>query len=139
MLGYAFIIEYIAGKTNRVADALSRQAEKGHFTVAETCKQEQKLVELAALSVPVPSWLEEIGILFFKPADGTIETTMQGEQIVSKLVSQGRCFVLQRIYLESSTEELDDLLRTRDKLLRELKENLSATHLKMKQYHNLCR
>lgn len=46
----------------------------------------------------------EIGILFFKPADGTIETTMQGEQTVSKLVSQGRCFVLQRIYLESSTD-----------------------------------
>lgn len=79
MLGYAFIIEYITGQTNRVADALSRQAEKGHFTVAKTYKQEQKLVELTALSVPVPSWL-----VFYKPTDDSIETTVQGDQTVSK-------------------------------------------------------
>lgn len=60
LFGYDFIIEYKAGKGNRVADALSGQTEKGQCMNAETREQDQKVLKLAAILVPISSWLEEI-------------------------------------------------------------------------------
>ena len=39
----------------------------------------------------------------------------------------------------AKTAEVDEVLRTRDQLLRELKDNLAAAQLRMKHYHDLRR
>lgn len=113
MFGYDFIIEYKAGKGNRVADALSRQTKKGHCMNAETREQEQKVLKLAAISVPIPSWLEEIdkGIVFYKSSYGSIETAMQGEQTSANwYLKEDVLFYTERIFLESNMNLIPEIL-----------------------------
>lgn len=96
-----------------MADALSRQTKKGHCMNAETREQEQKVLKLAAISVPIPSWLEEIdkGIVFYKSSYGSIETAMQGEQTSANwYLKEDVLFYTERIFLESNMNLIPEIL-----------------------------
>lgn len=44
LLGYSFIIDYKKGKKNVVAEALSRQAERGQFDLASAVLNRVELI-----------------------------------------------------------------------------------------------
>jgi len=52
LLGYAFIVEYMRGKENVVADALSRQVSSGGVSSHEGV--------LCMISFPTPDWLAQL-------------------------------------------------------------------------------
>ncbi|XP_035549739.1 uncharacterized protein LOC118349426 [Juglans regia] len=94
LLGYEFTIEYKKGVDNKVADALSRKNE---------CED---LMSLNAISIPNPTWLEEIRKAYDK--DPVIKQLLnefqQGQSPSNLTLKQGILFRKWRIYIPNCSE-----------------------------------
>jgi hypothetical protein len=98
LLGYDFSIEYKKGVENAVADALSRIVEHG---------------ELAAISHPIPHWLE--------PIQEEVATKPQLQELVRKIEEDeavgpweykgGLIYFKNRIYLEGNSTLIPMIIR----------------------------
>lgn len=91
LMGYDFIIEYKQGRQeNLVADALSRQQEKG---------------EIVAISQPLPRWLEPIreDVQTHPQLKRLVQLCQEGEAIGPWVYNEGVLFFKGRIYLREDS------------------------------------
>lgn len=97
-MGYDFTIEYKQGLENMVADALSRREGNA---------------EIAAISQPLPSWLEPIeeDVHAHSQLQCLVQLCLEGEAVGPWAYKEGALFFKGRIYLREDSPLIFQIIR----------------------------